>query len=110
MNGTVSKLKANYVFLKTPLGIVTVSGKTGVRNTKAGQEMSVWVQEHTWLSTCITMASHPPPAGFCRDPSRTTSADHNRLIMQTPEGEQSILLTQRPASLAALKQGSADHR
>ncbi|HVG02079.1 MAG TPA: hypothetical protein VM842_04270, partial [Nitrospira sp.] len=45
LNGTVSKVKANYVFLKTPLGIVTVSGKTGVRNAKVGQEMSVWVQE-----------------------------------------------------------------
>ena len=45
LNGTVSKLKSNYVFLKTPLGIVTVSGKTGVRNAKVGQEMSVWVQD-----------------------------------------------------------------
>lgn len=105
LNGTVSKLKANYVFLKTPLGIVTVSGKTGVRNTKVGQEMSVWVQEQHVAIDLYHNGLSSPSRRFLSGPLTYDSTDHDRVIMQTPEGEQSILLTQRPASLAALKPG-----
>ena len=105
LNGTVSKLKSNYVFLKTPLGIVTVSGKTGVRNAKVGQEMSVWVQEQHVAIDLYHEGLSSPSRRFLSGPLTYASNDRNRLVMQTPEGEQSVALTQRPASLAALKEG-----
>lgn len=105
LNGTVSKLKSNYVFLKTPLGIVTVSGKTGVRNAKVGQEMSVWVQEQHVAIDLYHEGVSSPSRRFLSGPLTYASHDHTRLVMQTPEGEQSIPLTQRPASLASLKEG-----
>ena len=105
LNGTVSKLKSNYVFLKTPVGIVTVSEKTGVRNAKVGQEMSVWVQEQHVAIDLYYEGLASPSRRFLSGPLTYASDDHNRLVMQTPEGEQSITLTQRPASLAALKEG-----
>lgn len=105
VNGTVSKLKSNYVFLKTPLGIVTVSGKTGVRNAKVGQEMSVWIQERYVAIDLYQDGLTTPSRRFLSGPLTYASAEHDRLTLQTPEGEQSVPLTQRPASLAALKEG-----
>lgn len=105
VNGTVSKLKSNYVFLKTPLGIVTVSGKTGVRNAKVGQEMSVWIQERYVAIDLYQDGLTTPSRRFLSGPLTYASAEHDRLTLQTPEGEQSVPLTPRPASLAALKEG-----
>jgi hypothetical protein len=105
LNGTVSKVKSNYVFLKTPLGIVTVSGKTGVRNAKVGQEMSVWVQEQHVAIDLYHDGLSSPSRRFLSGPLTYESHDHNRLIMQTPEGEQSVPLAQRMSSLASWKEG-----
>jgi hypothetical protein len=105
LNGTVSKLKANYVFLKTPLGIVTVSGKTGVRNAKVGQEMSVWIQERHVAIDLYQDGLATPSRRFLSGPLAYGSDEHDRLIMRSPEGEQSIPLSKRPSSLATLKEG-----
>ncbi len=105
LNGTVSKLKSNYVFLKTPLGIVTVSGKTGVRNAKVGQEMSVWVQDRHVAIDLYQDGVSTPSRRFLSGPLAYEDGQ-TALIMQGPEGAQSIPLTQRPASLSALKEGS----
>jgi hypothetical protein len=43
LSGTVSKLKSNFVFLRTPIGIVTVNSKIGVRNAKVGQRMTLHI-------------------------------------------------------------------
>jgi hypothetical protein len=106
LNGTVSKLKSNYVFLKTPLGIVTVSGKTGVRNAKVGQEMSVWVQDRHVAIDLYQDGVSTPSRRFLSGPLAYESGGQNALVMQGPEGAQSIPLTQRPASLSALKEGA----
>lgn len=104
LNGTVSKLKSNYVFLKTPLGIVTVSSKTGVRNAKVGQEMSVWVQDRHVAIDLYQDGLTAPSRRFLSGPLAYEDG-RNALIMQSPEGTQSIPLTQRPSSLAAMKEG-----
>ena len=106
LNGTVSKVKSNYVFLNTPLGIVTVSGKTGVRNAKAGQEMSVWIHERHVAIDLYHDGLSTPSRRFLSGPLAYAAGEPNQLIMQTPEGEKSIPFTQRPASLATLKEGS----
>ena len=106
LTGTVSKLKSNYVFLKTPLGIVTVSGKTGVRNAKVGQEMSVWVQDRHVAIDLYQDGVSTPSRRFLSGPLAYESGGQSALVMQGPEGTQSIPLTQRPASLSALKEGA----
>jgi hypothetical protein len=105
LNGTVSKLKSNYVFLKTPLGIVTVSGKTGVRNAKVGQEMSVWIRERHMAIDLYQDGLTAPSRRFLSGPLAYDSEGQGALVMQSPEGSQSIPLRQRPASLTALREG-----
>ena len=104
LNGTVSKLKSNYVFLKTPLGIVTVSSKTGVRNAKVGQEMSVWVQDRHVAIDLYQDGLTTPSRRFLSGPLAYEDGQA-ALIMQGPEGTHSIPLAQRPSSLAAMKEG-----
>ena len=104
LNGTVSKLKSNYVFLKTPLGIVTVSSKTGVRNAKVGQEMSVWVQDRHVAIDLYQDGLTTPSRRFLSGPLAYGDGQTS-LIMQSPEGAQPIPLTQRPSSLSAMKEG-----
>lgn len=105
LNGTISKLKSNYVFLKTPLGIVTVSGKTGVRNAKVGQEMSVWVQDRHVAIDLYQDGVTTPSRRFLSGPLTYAPEGQSALIMQGPEGVQSIPLAQRPAALASVKEG-----
>jgi hypothetical protein len=45
LSGTVSKLKSNFVFLRTPIGVVTVNTKIGVRNAKVGQRMTLHIDQ-----------------------------------------------------------------
>jgi hypothetical protein len=45
LSGTVSKIKSNFVFLRTPIGVVTVDTKLGVRNAKVGQRMTVHIDQ-----------------------------------------------------------------
>ena len=45
LSGTVSKIKSNFVFLRTPIGVVTVTTKIGVRNAKVGQRMTVHIDQ-----------------------------------------------------------------
>jgi len=45
LSGTVSKLKSNFVFLRTPIGVVTVNTKIGVHNAKVGQRMTLHIDQ-----------------------------------------------------------------
>ncbi|MFZ1502295.1 MAG: hypothetical protein WAS50_04005 [Nitrospira sp.] len=105
LNGTVSKLKSNYVFLKTPLGIVTVSGKTGVKNAKVGQEMSVWIRDRHVAIDLYQDGLSTPSRRFLSGPLTYGADGHDALTMQGPEGSQAIPLTTKPSSLATVKEG-----
>lgn len=45
LSGTISKLKSNFVFLRTPIGVVTVNTKIGIRNAKVGQRMTLLIDQ-----------------------------------------------------------------
>ena len=41
LSGTISKMKSNFIFFKTPIGIVNVNTKIGIKNAKIGQTMTL---------------------------------------------------------------------
>ena len=45
LKGAVWRTKAGIVFLKTPVGLLTLSSKTTLKDLKASQEVSFWVHE-----------------------------------------------------------------
>ncbi|HEY7531878.1 MAG TPA: hypothetical protein VH681_03730 [Nitrospiraceae bacterium] len=58
LSGTVSKLKSNFVFLRTPIGVVTISTKVGIRNPKVGQRMTLHI-DHGQVTVDVAGATAP---------------------------------------------------
>lgn len=58
LSGTVSKLKSNFVFLRTPVGVVMVNAKIGVPKVKVGQNLTLHI-ENGQLSVEVGKPSKP---------------------------------------------------
>jgi hypothetical protein len=65
LSGTVSKLKSNFVFIRTPVGLVMLNSKIGVPHVKVGQPLTVHI-DHEHVT--VTSPSTVPPT-----PRRSTS-------------------------------------
>jgi hypothetical protein len=44
LSGTVSKLKSNFIFLRTPIGVVMVNSKIGIPHVKVGQPLTLSIE------------------------------------------------------------------
>jgi len=49
LRGSVWRTKAGIVFLKTPIGLLTLSSKTTLKDLKASHEVLFWVHEHHFV-------------------------------------------------------------
>lgn len=59
MSGTVSKLKSNFVFFRTPVGVVMVNARIGLPPVKVGQPLTLRI-DHAQVTADRTA---PKPAG-----------------------------------------------
>ena len=60
LSGTVSKLKSNFVFVRTPIGLVMLNSKIGIPHVKVGQPLTVHIDhEHVTVTLPSTGASIP---------------------------------------------------
>ncbi len=92
LTGTVSRVKAGFAFVDTPIGPLTLSKKTGLRNVKAGQEVTVWLTEHH-LVIDVRQKGEPAPARrFVTGKVTYTSEDKSHIKLWMPEGEKTISL------------------
>ncbi len=93
--GTVSKVKAGYAFVETPIGALTLGRKTGFRNAKVGQEVTVWLNEHH-LVIDVRQKGEPSTAyRFITGKVSYASQDKSAIKLWTPEGEKTISLPRR---------------
>jgi hypothetical protein len=106
LNGTVAKLKSSYVFLRTPLGIVTVSTKIGVRNAKVGQDMSLWIHGGHAAVDLFQEGAPAPAKRFLTGPLTYASSDRAALTLHTPEGERAVAPITGKSLLSNLKEGT----
>ena len=52
LSGTVSKLKSNFVFVRTPIGVVMLNAKIGVPRVKVGQPLTLHIdREHITVTS-----------------------------------------------------------
>lgn len=108
LSGTVSKLKSTYVFLKTPLGMVTVSSKTGVRNAKVGQDMTVWIHDDNVAIDLYQAETTTPLRRFLTGRLVYATPEKKALTLWTPEGEKTFPTDHRgKGSLSSVKEGSS---
>jgi hypothetical protein len=59
LSGTVSKLKSNFVFVRTPIGLVMVNSKIGIPRVKVGQSLTLHI-DHEHVT--VTFPSNETPA------------------------------------------------
>jgi hypothetical protein len=45
LSGSVSKTKSNFVFVRTPVGVVMVNAKIGIPHVKVGQSLTVHIDD-----------------------------------------------------------------
>lgn len=107
LRGTVTKLKSAFIFLKTSLGMVTVGAKTGVRNAKVGQDMTVWIHgDHVAID--LYQGNEPAPLRrFLSGRLEYATPDKTSVMLWTPEGDKTFRPDPRgKSSLAAMKEGA----
>jgi hypothetical protein len=54
LSGTVSKLKSNFVFVRTPIGVVMLNSKIGVPRVKVGQPLTLHIDHENVTITSPT--------------------------------------------------------
>jgi len=60
LSGTVSKLKSNFVFVQTPIGLVMLNSKIGVPRVKVGQPLTLHIDhEHVTVTSPSTEIPTP---------------------------------------------------
>jgi hypothetical protein len=60
LSGTVSKLKSNFVFVRTPIGLVMLNSKIGVPRVKVGQSLTLHIDhEHVTVTSPPTETPTP---------------------------------------------------
>jgi len=60
LSGTVSKLKSNFIFVRTPIGLVMLNSKIGIPRVKVGQPLTLHIDhEHVTVTVSSTETVTP---------------------------------------------------
>lgn len=73
LSGTVSKLKSNFVFLRTPIGVVMVNAKIGVPRVKVGQSLTLHI-DNGHVAVEPAKAAKPAPRSSAAPAAPTTAS------------------------------------
>jgi hypothetical protein len=60
LSGTVSKLKSNFVFIRTPIGLVMLNSKIGIPRVKVGQPLTLHI-DHEHVTVTVPSVESPAP-------------------------------------------------
>lgn len=63
LSGTVTKLKSNFVFIRTPIGLVMLNSKIGVPPVKVGQPLTIRIDHEHVTVTLLSKKSTTPRPG-----------------------------------------------
>ncbi len=88
LTGTISKLKSNFIFFRTPIGIVNVNAKIGIRNAKVGQTLTLRMHDHHVVADLSASSDSAPIRRFVTGPLEFAAPDRSSVRLWTPEGEQ----------------------
>lgn len=106
LTGTISKLKSNFIFFRTPIGIVNVNAKIGIKNAKVGQTLTVHMHDHHVVADLSTSTDSTLIRRFVTGPLEFASPDRASVRLWTPEGEQLYSTDSGKSSLSGARQGT----
>lgn len=106
LSGTVSKLKSNFIFFRTPVGVINVNAKIGIKNAKVGQTMTLHVHRHSVVADLMPANGTTPARRFITGPLEFSTPERTGVKLWTPDGEQTFPSDRGKAALAGAKEGS----
>jgi len=106
LTGTISKLKSNFIFLRTPVGVVNVNAKIGIKHAKVGQTLTLHMHEEHLVADLSASNTTGPMRRFVTGPLEFASPDHGSVKLWTPEGDQVYPTDRAKAALAGAKEGT----
>lgn len=104
--GTVSRVKAGFAFIDTPIGALTLSRNTGLRNAKVGQEVTVWLNDQHLVIDVRQKGEPAPNQRFITSTVVYASEDKREIKLWTPEGERIVQLPSGKAAPRSLREGT----
>lgn len=106
LTGTISKLKSNFIFFRTPIGIVNVNAKIGIKNAKVGQTMTLWMHDHHVVADLAPSKDAAPTRRFVTGPFEFATSDRSSVRLWTPEGDQTYPTDRGKGALTGKKEGT----
>lgn len=106
LSGTVSKLKSNFIFFRTPVGMINVNAKIGIKNAKVGQTMTLHVHRHHVVADLAASPRTAPAHRFLTGPLEFATPDRASVKLWTPDGEQTFSADRGRTALADTKDGA----
>jgi hypothetical protein len=105
LRGAVWRTKAGIVFLKTPIGLLTLSSKTTLKDLKASQEVRFWVHERHAVVEIRKRADGSLVHRYLSGPMTSEADAPGTLRRWGPEGDETIRVSAEENRLAGYKDG-----
>lgn len=106
LTGTISKLKSNFIFFRTPIGIVNVNAKIGIKNAKVGQTLTIHMHDHHLVADLSASIDSVLIRRFITGPLEFATPDRAGVRLWTPEGEQIYPTDSGKSSLNGAREGT----
>jgi hypothetical protein len=106
LTGTISKMKSNFIFFKTPIGIVNVNTKIGIKNAKIGQTMTLHMHNDYVVADLAASSDSALIRRFITGPLEFATADRASVRFWTPEGEQTYPADLGKSTLNGAREGT----
>ncbi|NOU10518.1 MAG: hypothetical protein HOO98_10930 [Nitrospira sp.] len=106
LSGTISKMKSNFIFFKTPIGIVNVNTKIGIKNVKIGQTMTLHMHNDSVVADLAASSDSVLIRRFITGPLEFATSDRASVRLWTPEGEQTYPAELGRSALNGAREGT----
>jgi hypothetical protein len=106
LSGTISKMKSNFIFFKTPIGIVNVNTKIGIKNAKIGQTMTLHLHNDSVVADLAASSDSALIRRFITGPLEFAAPDRASVRLWTPEGEQTYPAELGRSALNGAREGT----
>jgi hypothetical protein len=106
LNGVVSRIQGGLLFVKTPMGQVTLSSTTALKDAKVGDEMRMWVNEDNYVIDLHRKGESTRAHRYCTRPLGYASPLKDEIKFWTPEGEKTFPVGEWKTKLSVIKEGS----
>lgn len=105
LKGSVWRTKAGIVFLKTPVGLLTLSSKTTLKDLKGSHEVSFWLHDRHYVVEIRRRNDGSLVHRYLGGPMTPGPDSSNTLQYWAPEGEETVHYGTQEAKLAAYHEG-----